>query len=116
MKDRIKEIIGEIEQFTADNTEAVEAFRIKILGSKGLLKQLFGEFKNVEASQKKEIGQALNELRTKASEKIEALKQGLTQQADSEAQYGDLTRPGEPVPLGARHPEGPDSRVQIFIL
>jgi phenylalanyl-tRNA synthetase alpha chain len=69
-----------------------------------LLKQLFGEFKTVEPAQKKEIGQALNDLRSKASSKIEELKEALGADSTESKKYGDLTRPGLPVELGARHP------------
>ncbi|MGA9270796.1 MAG: phenylalanine--tRNA ligase subunit alpha [Lutimonas sp.] len=104
MKAKIEELLAEIQQFTTQSEKEIEEFRIKFLGSKGLLKQLFGEFKSVEAAQKKEIGQALNDLRTQASSKIEELKVALSAEATDSKQYGDLTRPGLPVELGARHP------------
>lgn len=104
MKAKIEELIAEIQQFTTKSENEIEEFRIRFLGSKGLLKQLFGEFKTVEASQKREIGQALNDLRNKATEKVEELKNALNGQAGESTRYGDLTRPGIPVKLGARHP------------
>ena len=104
MKAKIEELIAEIQQFTTKSENEIEEFRIRFLGSKGLLKQLFGEFKTVEASQKREIGQALNDLRNKATEKVEELKNALNGQAGESTRYGDLTRPGIPVELGARHP------------
>ena len=104
MKDKINEILGEIRAFDSNNPDQIEAFRIRILGSKGLLKQLFADFKNVEASQKKEIGQALNQLRNEASEKVNVLKESLEAGSSKEKKYGDLSRPGEPFDLGARHP------------
>ena len=104
MKAKIEELIAEIQQFTTKSESEIEEFRIRFLGSKGLLKQLFGEFKTVEASQKREIGQALNDLRNKATEKVEELKNALNGQAGESTRYGDLTRPGIPVELGARHP------------
>ena len=88
----------------ADSSEKIEAFRIKYLGSKGLLKQLFSDFKEVEPSLKKEIGQSLNQLRNAATEKINELKNSLEIQELKRKVYGDLTRPGEPIELGARHP------------
>jgi len=104
MKAKIEELVAEIQQFTTQNEKEIEEFRIRFLGSKGLLKQLFGEFKTVEPAQKKEIGQALNDLRAKASSKVEELKEALSADSTESKKYGDLTRPGLPVELGARHP------------
>ena len=104
MKAKIEEFIAEIQQFTTKSEKEIEDFRIRFLGSKGLLKQLFGEFKTVEAAQKKEIGQALNELRAQASAKVEELKEALSSDSTESKKYGDLTRPGLPIELGARHP------------
>lgn len=104
MKAKIEELLAEIQQFTTQSEKEIEEFRIRFLGSKGLLKQLFGEFKTVEPAQKKEIGQALNDLRTQASSKIEELKEALNSDSIESKKYGDLTRPGLPLELGARHP------------
>ncbi len=104
MKAKIEELLAEIQQFTTQSEKEIEEFRIRFLGSKGLLKQLFGEFKTVEPAQKKEIGQALNDLRTQASSKIEELKEALNSDSTESKKYGDLTRPGLPLELGARHP------------
>ena len=102
--DTLKEHIAEVEGFTADSKEAVEAFRIKYLGKKGLLNDFFAEFKNIPNARKKEFGQTINQLKALATEKVETLKASLETQGDEKAIYGDLTRPGEPIPLGSRHP------------
>ncbi len=104
MKIRINDLLDEINDFSADTLENVEAFRIKFLGSKGLLKQLFTEFKDVEPSLKKEIGQSLNNLRNSATEKINSLKNSLENNIQVEHNYGDLTKPEEPIELGSMHP------------
>lgn len=104
MIDKIKEHIAEVEQFTTDSKEAVEAFRIKYLGKKGLLNDFFSEFKNVANDQKKEFGQTINTLKQVATEKVNSLKDSLESNSESTNVYNDLTRPGEPVELGARHP------------
>ncbi|MGB3144947.1 MAG: phenylalanine--tRNA ligase subunit alpha, partial [Maribacter sp.] len=56
MINTIKEQIAQVESFTADSLEAVETFRIKYLGKKGILNDFFAEFKNVPNEQKKEFG------------------------------------------------------------
>jgi phenylalanyl-tRNA synthetase alpha chain len=104
MIDKIKELIGEAEAFKAQTKEEVEAFRIKFLGKKGLLNEFFAEFKNVANDQKKEFGQTINTLKKVAEDKVNALKEELEGKDEVKGIYGDLSRPGDPIPLGARHP------------
>jgi len=104
MIDKIKELIAEAEVFKAQSKEEVEAFRIKYLGKKGLLNDFFAEFKNVANDQKKEFGQAINQLKNTAQERVDALKSELEGKEEDKSVNGDLSRPGEPVSLGARHP------------
>lgn len=104
MIDKIKEHIAEVEAFTAKTKEEVETFRIKYLGNKGLLKEFFAEFKNVANDQKKEFGQTINTLKSKAEEKVNSLKETFEGKEEVHGIYGDLSRPGEPIPLGSRHP------------
>ena len=74
MLDKIKQIISEIGSFTATTPAEVEQFRIKHLSKKGTIAALFDDFKNVPADQKKEIGKALNELKTAALDKVNELR------------------------------------------
>ena len=104
MIDKIKELITEAEAFKAQTKEEVEAFRIKYLGKKGLLNHYFAEFKNVANDQKKEFGQIINQLKNTAETKVNTLKEALESKEEVKGVYGDLSRPGEPVSLGARHP------------
>ncbi len=104
MIEKIKEHIAEVEGFRANSLEAIEAFRIKYLGKKGLLNDFFAEFKNVPNEQKKEFGKVVNQLKTLATEKVAYLKKEAENTVANNQVYGDLTRPGEPIPLGARHP------------
>ena len=104
MLDKVKELIGDVEAFKATTKEDVEAFRIKYLGSKGLLKGLFAEFKNVDAELRKDFGQALNTLKKSAEGKVVELNESLDNNIEEKGIYGDLTRPSEPIELGSRHP------------
>ena len=104
MIDNIKKEIATVASFTADNIDAVETFRIKYLGKKGILNDFFAEFKNVPNEQKKEFGQTINELKQAATAKVEELKEALENSKTDEQLYGDLTRPGNPIELGSRHP------------
>ena len=104
MIDKLQELIAEVEAFNAQSKDEVEAFRIKFLGSKGLLKQYFAEFKNIPNEQKKEFGQTINQLKNMAEAKVNSLKEALENAEEDHGVYGDLSRPGEPIALGARHP------------
>ncbi|MEC8831611.1 MAG: phenylalanine--tRNA ligase subunit alpha [Bacteroidota bacterium] len=104
MIDTIKEHIAEVEKFTSTSLEEIEAFRIKYLGKKGLLNNFFAEFKNVPNEQKKDFGKVVNQLKSAATDKVNELKEALENQAETAGKYGDLTRPGEPVEIGSRHP------------
>lgn len=103
----LKELIQlheqEIKDFTAkDNTE-LENFRIRFLGTKGIVKQLSAEMKNVPADQRKEAGQLLNSFKQVAEEKYESFK-SLQHANESRGPKIDISLPGTPLPLGTRHP------------
>ena len=71
---QIQDYKTEIEAFTATDEKAAEEFRIKWLGTKGLVKTMMGEMKNVPNEKKKEFGQILNEFKQFAEAKYEELK------------------------------------------
>lgn len=104
MIDTIKQHIAEVEKFSSTSKDEIENFRIKYLGKKGLLNDFFAEFKNIPNEHKAAYGQVINQLKTKATDKIKSLKANLESNSSSEGKFGDLTRPGNPIPLGARHP------------
>jgi|TARA_B110001469_G_C9586439_1_gene290939 phenylalanyl-tRNA synthetase alpha chain len=104
MIEHIHKLIEEAEAFNAQSLEDVESFRIKFLGKKGLLTDLFASFKKVPNEQKKDFGQAINKLKSTAQDKVNALKQSLASNVNETVLFGDLSRPGEPFEIGARHP------------
>ncbi|WP_430614748.1 phenylalanine--tRNA ligase subunit alpha [Flavobacterium sp. JP2137] len=104
MIDKIKEFIGEAQSFSTDNKETLESFRIKFISKKGILNDLFNEFKTVPNDQKKAFGQAINLLKTTIEDKVKSIQDALESKEDSQGIYGDLTRPGSPIILGSRHP------------
>jgi phenylalanyl-tRNA synthetase alpha chain len=103
MKEKLTALIAEVEQFTAQKPEQVEEFRIKILGSKGILKDLFADFKNVPNEEKKEVGQLINQVKENAQAKIDALK-AVFENATNSTETIDLTKPAYPNEVGSRHP------------
>ncbi|MEP7257292.1 MAG: phenylalanine--tRNA ligase subunit alpha [Flavitalea sp.] len=94
----------EIESLNTDGAEALEAYRIRFLGAKGILKNLFTEMKNVPVEKKKEFGLILNEFKQLAESKYELSKSGLDSNGQVSDDDTDLTLPGDNVPLGSRHP------------
>ena len=103
MLEKIKQLTQELEEVSISAKEQVEELRIKYISKKGLLNQLFADFKNVPAEQKKAVGQAINELKEFAQQKINELKDSF-ENADQGASGADLTMPGEPMKTGTRHP------------
>ncbi len=104
MIDTLKEHLVAVENFSSQSPEEIENFRIKYLGKKGLMNEFFAAFKTIPNDQKKEFGQVMNQLKQAATEKVNTLKEALEDQQDTSGVYGDLTRPGQPLELGARHP------------
>ncbi len=103
MIDKINSLKQEIEALNATTEAEVEELRIKYLSKKGSVSLLFNDFRNVPAEQKKEIGQAINELKNIATEKINSLRETLSV-ADCSNDCIDLTRTPAVMPLGSRHP------------
>ena len=100
---KIEQLLKEVEALHASNAEELEALSIKYLSKKGAINDLMADFRNVPAEQKKEVGMRLNELKTKAQDKINALKEQFENQ-DNGCDGLDLTRSAYPVKLGTRHP------------
>ena len=103
MKEKIEKIREKLQNETVKNKEALEQFRIQYLGSKGLMKELFGELKSVANEHKKEAGQLLNHLRMDLEALYEKYTEELNQDTNA-AHKMDLSRPAEDVQIGSRHP------------
>ncbi len=104
MIEKINRLREEVEAAVATTPEAVEELRIKYLSKKGAVSALMADFRNVPAENKREVGQKINELKDFVTEKINALREGLSAGADTEAAAFDLTRTATPLPVGSRHP------------
>lgn len=101
--EQIKELLQQVENIKAANTEELEALRIKYLSKKGIISSLMNDFRNVPAEQKREVGMFINQLKEKTQNKINELKESFenAQASDNEI---DLTRSAYPIELGTRHP------------
>ena len=100
---QIEEYKKEIAAFAATDEKTVEEFRIKYLGTKGIVKAIMGEMKNVPNERKKEFGQILNEFKNFVEAKYEELKALTIDDSQLTAQI-DITLPGDPILPGSRHP------------
>ncbi len=105
MQEKIEKILSEIDTLVLTSKEEVEAYRIKWLSKKGEITTLFEEFRTVTPDLKKAFGQKLNELRTKAQDKINTIKESLEAQSSVIDNAIDFTVPNAPfISSGARHP------------
>lgn len=104
MIDHIEALIKEVEAFSAKEKKDIEAFRIKFLGKKGVLTELFADFKSVPNDQKKTYGLAINSLKLQAQKKVEALKNEIKSEGEKTLNNFDSSKPPESINIGARHP------------
>jgi phenylalanyl-tRNA synthetase alpha chain len=104
MIDKIKSSINEISSFDSNSLEEIESFRIKFLGKKGIINKYFVEFKNIDNKQKKEVGLILNKLKNIAQQKVDDLILKLSKKSKNSTTINDITRPGDPIEIGSRHP------------
>ncbi len=103
MLEKINRLKAEIEALTAADAAEVEALRIKYLSKKGLVSQLFNDFRELPADSKRQLGAELNMLKNFATEKINSLRESI-ETNDTECDGIDLTRTPSPMRLGTRHP------------
>ena len=97
-------LLEEINQNAPKTKDELEQFRIKYIGSKGAVKRLFGEIRNVDNDRKREFGQLANSIKQQAEAKFNELKTELESAADKNIDIPDLTAPGASFGMGARHP------------
>ena len=116
MQDLINQYLSEIDRFTTSSADELDQFRIKFLSKKGLIPALFDDFRNVAPEKRREMGQALNDLKNKAQEKVNLLREQI-EAGSMEAKPGiDLSLPVDFSQVGSRHPLSliRDEIVQIF--
>jgi phenylalanyl-tRNA synthetase alpha chain len=104
MKEKVQAYIKEIDGFIATTPENLDEFRIKFLSKKGLIPALFAEMRNVAPENRKEFGAMLNDLKNRAQQKINDLKETLESSKESRKDDVDLTLPADFMEPGSRHP------------
>ncbi len=103
MVNQIQKIKEEIAAFQIKSREDIEKFRIYFLGSKGTIKGLYSQLKEVSKEQKKEFGQRINQLKTNAENKLSEFNLSFVDHS-GESHQEDLTRPALYREQGSRHP------------
>ncbi|MCK9159343.1 MAG: phenylalanine--tRNA ligase subunit alpha [Bacteroidaceae bacterium] len=103
MLDKIQKLLEEVENMHASNLEELKNLRNKYLSKKGEINELMNDFRRIPTDQKREVGMKLNELKTKAQDIIDKMKNELDEKDNSEEEL-DLTRSSYPISLGTRHP------------
>jgi phenylalanyl-tRNA synthetase alpha chain len=101
--DKIEELKNEIREAAIQNQEDLEKYRIRFLGTKGLVKELMGEMKNVSAELRKDFGLKMNEFKVFAETKYTEFIDSSTENNDQTSTI-DFSLPAYPSELGARHP------------
>lgn len=101
---QINDFKKEVAATTANDIKQVEEFRIKWLGTKGIVKAVMGGMKNVAPGQKKEAGQVLNEFKLFVENKYNELKESSGNRQPATSHQIDLSLPGDELPIGSRHP------------
>jgi len=106
LQDKITQYTEEIKAFVPNSAQDVEAFRLKFLVSKGIVKNLFEEFKTVSSEEKRVLGKVLNEFKQLAESTFKEASEQFSSQGDNQSvkKEGDLTLPGQGFTLGSRHP------------
>ena len=103
MKERIDDIKKKFTSETArvQSREEIENIRIKYLGRKGIVVDLFSQLKNVEPEKRPQAGKSLNDLKSFINNEIDRLLKESGEQSFSEKL--DLTLPGRKPFVGRKH-------------
>lgn len=104
MRERIEKIKEEAKNFQIKNRQQLEAFRLEFISKKGKLNTLFEAFKQTGSEEKRAFGQLLNQLKQEIEEKFKSSDNDLKETVSAPEEQSDLTLPGDPMPIGSRHP------------
>lgn len=94
----------EVEAFVVESEEQLEAFRRQFTNKKGIINQLFTDFRELPGELKRDLGKPLNILKQRASERLTEFQNDLKRSQQGADRPHDLTLPADPSVPGARHP------------
>lgn len=105
MLDKINDIKKEIQSFSINNEDELEAFRLEFLSRNGKVQSMFGLMKDVPNEKKAEVGKLMNEVKNLAHQTFEDAKVSLLKSEEKEfGAVDDITLPIEPTYTGSFHP------------
>ena len=103
MKKELKNHLDSIKKFNSDKVDKLDDFKIKYLGRKGIVNDLFSKFKEVPDTEKKEVGLRINELKNLVQKKYDELLNKIGSNQDNLSSE-DISKPGFPIKSGSLHP------------
>ncbi len=83
--------------------KALEDFRIKYLGRKGLIMQMLSDIGRLPAEEKPRAGQLANKTRNEVTAAFEERKRALEESQKRTREFIDVTLPGIPIGIGKPH-------------
>ena len=102
MKQKIESLIQESQQFAISTKEQLEDFRLKFLVKKGLVNELFQDFKSLDSEEKKKWGKDLNIVKNKVEAIFRDAESKISGDSSDDEEKNEL--PGYYSELGSRHP------------
>ena len=97
-----KDALAHLRKIT--DLEALEEFRIKYLGRKGMITEMLGQIGNLSAELKPQAGQIANKIKREVTAAFERAKQALLESQEKKAgEFIDVTLPGAAVRRGKMH-------------
>ncbi|MFK7922990.1 MAG: phenylalanine--tRNA ligase subunit alpha [Bacteroidia bacterium] len=104
MQEKIQQLMAEVEAFVVESEEQLETFRRQFTNKKGIINQLFTDFRELPGELKRDLGKPLNILKQRASERLTEFQNDLKRAQQGADRPHDLTLPADPSVPGARHP------------
>jgi phenylalanyl-tRNA synthetase alpha chain len=105
MKEKLEEISENINNFKINSKEELENFRLKYLSRKGILNDLFEEFKQVPNELKKDLGKLMNVVKTNVQIKFDEATEKFKKEKKTNFEDNiDFTLPADLLENGSRHP------------
>ena len=103
MKKELQNHLDFIKKFNSNKVDKLDDFKIKYLGRKGIVNDLFSKFKEVPDTEKKEVGLKINELKNLVQKKYDELLNKIGSHQDNLSSE-DISKPGFPIKSGSLHP------------
>lgn len=109
MQERLKQILEESKKQLKDaaSVQDAEDIRVKVLGKKGQLTEILRGMGKLPAEERKELGQAANQVRAEIEARLDetfARLKEKAQEAKFAAEKIDVTEPGREFEMGSKHP------------